>query len=347
MKIPSRGYGARRRLFRISPALVAAIVLLLAIGALFATGVLNRDRLGLGGVKGPDTRGMIAIPVSAGAIPKYTKLSRDHLVNPGTGTLSLLYLRPNEVSPEMIRTLDRIIGRVLDHDKPRGYIFTESDFLPPGTRPGLVAGIPPGKRAMRVLADKVAGLIGLLPGDRFDLVSTITIDPGGRGGNGLVVPGPYSQQLDLQARMTNWQKQANVRVLVQNGLVVEPMTTRQVPVASNTMTNGLVIRTKPVQEVVIAVEPEEVAHLTEALAVNAEISCVPRSGNPDDPQDSVTPGLRPWSPYSGSPAAFGSPTSASPSTVPGATGPLSPGPLTTIETISGSKREMVAIPVKR
>lgn len=338
MKIQSRGYGARRR-FRISPALVTVVVVLLAVGALFATGVINPALLGFG-TPAPDTRGMIAIPISAGPIPRYTRLTRDHLWDPRSQSFALFYLRPNQVTPDMIRSVNAITGRVLNHDKPAGYVFTEDDFFPKGTRPGLVAGIPAGKRAMRVAADKIDGLIGLLPGDRFDLVSTLTIDAG-RGG--ALGGGVYSQQLDLQARMSNWQKQANVRLLVQNGQVVEPMTTRQVPVATSTMTSGMVVRTKPVQEIVIALEPAEVAHLTEAIAVGATISCVPRSGSPEDPPESVTPELHPWSPYSGTPA----PSRAGDPSPAGAASPIGPGPLTTIETISGSKREMIATPMKK
>ncbi len=90
-----------------------------------------------------------------------------------------------------------------------------------------------------------------------------------------------------------------MRVIVQSGNIVQAAATRMVPVASSTMTNGLVTRTKPVQEAVIAVAPGEVARLTEALAVGAEISCVPRSGRPDDPRDSLTPESDPWSPYGG------------------------------------------------
>ena len=339
MRIQSRGYGARRQ-FRISPALVTVIVVVLAVGALFATGVIDRTRLGFGST-GADTRGMVAIPISAGPIPRYTKLTRDHLWNPRTGSIAVIYLRPNQAPPEMIRTVGGILGRVLDHDKPAGYTFTEDDFFPRGTRPGLVAGIPAGKRAMRVAAEKIDGLIGLLPGDRFDLVSTLTIDPGRT--TALLGGGVYSQQLDLQARLSNWQKQANVRLVVQNGQVVEPLATRMVPVASNTMTSGMVVRTKPVQEIVIAIDPDEVAHLTEALAVGANVECVPRSGSPRDPKDSVTPELRPWNPFSGAgaPSRAGDPSPAA------VQSPLGPGPLTTIETISGSKREMVATPAKK
>jgi hypothetical protein len=95
---------------------------------------------------------------------------------------------------------------------------------------------------------------------------------------------------------------------------------------------------------VIAVDPHEVAHLTEAIAVAADISCVPRSGRPDDPEDSRTPDLQPWSPFSGAMVATGGPTAIG--APPGSAQAMVP-PLTTIESISGTKREVMAAPVRR
>jgi hypothetical protein len=109
-------------------------------------------------------------------------------------------------------------------------------------------------------------------------------------------------------------------------------------VTQSTLTQGLVTRNRPVQELVVAVDPEEVARLTEALAVNAEIACVPRSGRPDDPVDSHTPDLQPWSPFWG-PSGSGTPTS-SPLPTTASQGP----PLNMVERINGDKREMLAIP---
>jgi Flp pilus assembly protein CpaB len=325
---------------------MTAIVIVMAAGGFWIAGVVDPIRWFRGSGE-PSHRGQIAIPVSATVIPAYTKITRDHLWNGTTRSFAVVYLRPDQVTPEVIRNQSKIIGRVMDHDKPATYAFTESDFLPPGTKPGLVAGIPAGKRAMRVPADRITGLIGLLPGDRFDLLATLPIDSG--GGSGLASGGLYGKQLELQARLTNWQKQATVRVVVQNGNVVQAMTTRQVPVSNSSLTQGLVVRTKPVQEVVIAVLPSEVAHLTEALAVGAEVTCIPRSGRPDDPYDSVTPESNPWSPYGGvvqRPSTVSSSDGAAssiPATSPGMFG----AGFTPVETISGSKREIVAAPVKR
>ena len=347
MKTPVRGYAARRKWTQPHPAAVAAIVVVVVFGGLWVTGIFDPMNL-LFGSREPSHRGMVAVPVSAVAIPAYTKITRDHLWNPKIGNFAVIYLRPEQITKEMKQDMNSIVGRVMDHDKPPTYVFTESDFLPKGTKPGLVAGIPPGKRAMRIPVEKIPGLIGLLPGDRFDLVSTLPIDA--TGATSLAGSGLYGKQLDLQARLTNWQKQATVRVVVQGGDVVEPMATRQIPVSNTSLTAGLIVRYKPVQEVVIAVTPYEVPRLTEALAVGADISCVPRSGRPDDPRESITPESMPVSPFGGPTqpltARAGDLGQPSPAPSGAVANPFGTG-FTPVETISGNKREIVATPVKR
>ena len=213
----------------------------------------------------------------------------------------------------------------------------QADFLPQGTREGLVGGIPAGKRAIRIPADKIDGVFGLRAGDRFDLVATMPIDAS-RGSQAFNVGGVYGDQLALQARLSNWQKQATVRVMVQNGVIVEPMTTREVPMVQSSLAEGGRIRMRPVQEGVIAIEPEEVARLTEALAVDAKISMIPRSGRPDDPVDSTTPDLLPVSPFT-------SQGSGSHATVaPGEATDPSASQFSVVETIMGRKRALTAVP---
>jgi Flp pilus assembly protein CpaB len=333
-------YSTRRSMARVRlsrsgiTAFVVALVAVGVTGVLWATGLIDTSRLR--GERRRSTAGLVPVPTPAQRIPAYARVTRDHLWSRETKELTVLYLPPRSVTKDMLVDMRDVIGRVLARDKQPGYVFTEADFLPKGTREGLVAGIPAGKRAIRVPADKVEGLYGLRVGDRFDLVATMAID--GRGGTNQSFGGVYGQQMALQARLSNWQKQATVRVMVQNGVVVEPMTTRQVPVFQNTLTQGGVTRMRPIQEIVIAVDPDEVARLTEAIAVEAKISTVPRSGRPDDPVDSVTPDLRPTSPFTGpGVAAFDSGSSA---------GAQAAGrsAFTTVETISGTKRELTAVP---
>jgi len=281
----------------------------------------------------PSTAGLIAVPTPGRPIPAYAKVNRDHLWDAKKNRLAVVYLPPRAVTSEMIVGIPDIIGRVLGREKAPGYVFTEADFLPSGTREGLVAGIPAGKRAIRVPADKVDGVYGLHAGDRFDLVATMPIDAS-RGSQAFNVGGVYGDQVALQARLSNWQKQATVRVMVQNGVIVEPMTTRQVPVVQSSLTEGGRIRMRPVQEVVIAIDPEEVSRLTEALAVDARISMIPRSGRPDDPADSMTPDLLPVSPFNG-PGSGALSDSATEQ-------PASP--FSVVETIMGRKRALTAVP---
>jgi Flp pilus assembly protein CpaB len=318
----------------------AVLIALVLFGGLWWVGAIDVSRL----FAKPErsTAGLVPVPVAPRTVRNYTKISRDDFWDPKNNRLSVIYLPPNAVSKEMLTQLSDILGRVLNHEKAPGFAFTESDFFPRGTREGIVAGIPPGKRAIRVPAEKVEGFYDLHPGDRFDLLATIPIS--GRSGAGAPnlsnVGGVYGQQLALQAQLTNWQRQATVHVMVQNGVVVQPMTTRQVPVFQNTLTQGGVTRMRPVQEIVIAIEPDEVAELTQAMAVDAKISVVPRSGRPGDAIDSVTPDLRPVSPFAG----IGAAAMAQPDTPDGVTPAGRGAPFRMVETISGRKRELTAVP---
>ena len=319
-----------------SPLVFLGIIIVLA-GGLWASGVVESCWFGIDCP--PSTEGLVAVPISAQAIPAYTKLTRDHAWNAQKGEMAVVWLLPEQVTASMKTDVKNLLGRVLARDKAPGYVFTEQDFLPEGARPGLVGGIPPGKRAVRVEAGTVDGLYGLNSGDRFDLLATLPIEVKGDN-KSLEVAGAYGKQLALQANLTNWGKQATVRVLVQNGVLVQPLTTREIPLAVNTLTQGLIVKKKPVQEIVIAVDPDEVAPLTEAMAVKAQITTVPRSGHPDDPKDSKTPESQPWNPLgtsmaldqmgrSGTKEQQGSSSS-----------------LTLVERVNGSgERELVAVPV--
>lgn len=305
-----------------APALPLGLLLLvLAAGALLALGatwiLVGRKPEGPAPfVPPPNT---VAVPMAARDIHAYTKVSRDDLFSPRLQRLTFLYLPPDKLNPEMITDLSRVIGRVLSRDKREGFVFTEKDFLAEGTRPGVVAGIPAGKRALRLEAEKVQGLIGLLSGDRFDIVATQPVEAGSARGPAL--SGPYGALLGSQLGAAP--QRAVVRVVVQSGVVVTPVETRLVPVSTTSLTQGARTQTRPVQEMVVAIDPVEVAPLTEALAVDARLTCLPRSGRPDDPVGSITPGSAP--------------------ALPGRDGQQVP-PLEVLDRIQGSARDFHPVP---
>jgi len=265
----------------------------------------------------------VLVPLASVRIPAYTKLTSEHLIRPETLELNLVAFNKDDVEASgILVSINDIVGRVMAKEKLPGFAFKESNFLPEGTRPGLVGGIPAGMRGLKIEAEDIRGIAGLGPGDRFDILSALAYGKQ-KAAAGPQLTGVFASQ--AQSIGQDELAKAAVTVLVQNGIVVEPLTTRGVPIASQTFSSGLAVRTRPVQELTIAVRPEELAPLMEALAVNAELTCAPRSGRPDDPLDSVTPGLEveepenPWLPGSGS-------------------------GLTVIDRIDGNERTLVPVP---
>jgi Flp pilus assembly protein CpaB len=256
-----------------------------SVGALWAAGAIDLPFFSRKTGLAP---GMVALPASPSSvtIPAYTKITRDLLFDARTGDFAYIAWPADKVPEAAIRDINQVLGRVLDHDKPGGYVFTENDFLPKGTRAGMVAGIPAGKRSLTLEAEKLSGIHGLRIGDHIDLLSSVPIDMT-KGGSRL------TGGLATQAQMATMQKRASVRVLAQDAVLVTPVTTRMKPLTSNTL-KGAQTKTIPVQEVVIAVDPSEVAPIHEAMAADIHVMCVARSGLPDDPgPESITPGSDP------------------------------------------------------
>ena len=179
---------------------------------------------------------------------------------------------------------------MLNHDKPPGYVFTEKDFLPKNTRAGLTAGVPLGRKLVTLDVSKIDGFFGLHMGDHVDLIATFQIEmPKGGGGH-------FASTLQVEAQFATMQKRARVRPLAQDAILVTAEHIREKPTISRSLSQGTRVRMIPVQEVDIAVKPEEVSMINEALATDVKITAVARSGQPGD-DDSETPGSDPLGEY--------------------------------------------------
>ncbi|MEM9175879.1 MAG: hypothetical protein AAGC67_11650 [Myxococcota bacterium] len=239
--------------------LVAALVLAGFGGMLLWQGLGERESAAPRSVP----EGSVAIPVLATELPAYTQIELEHFVDPRTGELAVLYLPEESIFDSTIVDLSQLVGRVLAGPKQPFRVFAKGDVLPPGTRPGLVAGIPAGKRALRIDASKVSGIVGLHQGDRFDLVATF---PAKRGGSAQSV---YGASGAAGAR-----RRAQAQVVADGATVVSALESRAVPTRAGGGPG------KVVQEMVIALAPEEIPAVTEALEVAKRIDCIPRSGLP-------------------------------------------------------------------
>ena len=243
------------------------------VGALVGLKVVDPARLAFWRARAGYPADWVAIPVAGRPIPAYSKVTREFLIDPKTGQLATLYVPPSIVPKNAILKLSGILGRVVARQKTEQFCFTEDDFLPAGTRPGVVGGTPAGKRAITLDAGKLKGVHDLKEGDHLDLLASVSVDMPGAGHSGgrmgaNVVASPDAALLP---------KRSLVRPLVEDGVVVTPVRVRKAPVGS---TQGGTVRTAPVEEIVIAVEPEEVAPLAEAMDLKYEITCVARSGQP-------------------------------------------------------------------
>jgi Flp pilus assembly protein CpaB len=306
---------ARSKSRGIPTGIVIVLVLFLAsatavgsIGTLWAFGKIDLPFLSRGEQVPP---GSVVVFVSGKTIPAYTKLTREDIWDSKKSRMAFMYVPQEQAAAhQMITDYEQIIGRVLNHEKPEGYGFTEKDFLPKGTRAGLAGAIPPGKRSMLIEVSKISGLYGLKVGDHIDLVATIPVEMP-KGG----MAGRFNSGLQVQTQMASMQKLANVRILAQDAVMLTPVTRRQKPVVSKSISQGTLVKNVPVEEVVIAVDPGEVAPVTQALATDVDVMCVVRSGRPGDPEaDTETPGSDPLA------------------------------DLTTIDTLSGGKREYITLP---
>ncbi|HZV00324.1 MAG TPA: hypothetical protein VFF73_26635 [Planctomycetota bacterium] len=252
-----------------------------------------------GGHRPPPPEGYRPVIASPRPIPMYTQLTKENLWNPEEPPFKLIWVPAAAITSDMLTSFQQVAGRVLNHDKPADYGFTEADFYPRGTKPGWGAGVPEGKRGYTAVAEKISGLVGLTAGDHFDLMATIPIDPKAYETLQQLGPG-MTQQLGIQIKLMGENKQARGRVIVQDGVVVVPLHTREVPTTrAGTLTSAAVQTMKPVQEVVVAVDPDEVGPLMEALAVGADLTCVARSNRSTDDHKSKLVPHEPSNPLTG------------------------------------------------
>jgi hypothetical protein len=248
-----------------------------------------------------DHTGMIPVPICARTIPPYTRVTREFLVNPATGEMANYWFHPDKLPKGVITDVHNVLGRVTARQKDVAYVFSEDNFLPEGTRPGMVAGVPPGKRAITIDIGKLEGVFGLQVGDRFDLVASIPIDKlssfGGADWNRVAVSelavSPPSSSAQNGSHNQGKSQRTETRMLAREALVVSPVTIRNKPIVSSTLMQGTSVRTVPVQEIVIAVAEDEVAPVTDALGLSLEINCVAHSGRPNDLAPAVPPGMVP------------------------------------------------------
>ncbi len=245
------------------------------VAALGAMKIIDLQRLAFWSRPKTYPKDWLEIPICVRPIPAFTAVSREQV--------EWLHVAPEDrakyaATGIMLKFAD-VRGRVVARQHLAGFGFTESDFLPKGSSAGIAGGTPPGKEAitLEVAASKLQGVHDLREGDHVDLLASIPVEmPGGQhAGNH---PGFNVVSTPDMAMLP---KQGLVRTLVRDGVVIKPVTLRNKPISSSSLTQGTMSRTVPVEEIVIAVEPMEAKRLSEAIGLQYEITCLARSGRPE------------------------------------------------------------------
>lgn len=279
--------------------------------------------------------GQVLAPVPVQEVLAFTALRDEHFIRIGpAGDLSLSQRPINaDAKPDLITDPRALVGRVLRYDKSAGYPIGESDLLPPGTRPGIVAGVPLGKRAMIVSADRLEGARALNRGDRFDLIAALTPETRRRVlGSGARAPAaaPPRDVVELPGATTLAEPlvpapATELVLIAEGGTVIKPVTMRDVPRGTRSAA-GVPAQTEVREEFTIAVSPDEVVRLARALAEGAQIILVARTGLPGETDDLA-----------------GRIEISDPGDLAETAPPAAPR---TVETLRGPAREIVVIPPK-
>ncbi|MGF1572225.1 MAG: hypothetical protein ACFCU1_04065 [Sumerlaeia bacterium] len=245
---------------------IVIVVIALIIGIL-AT-ILTTDLIGVtqifSGNKSTEDRkpgaGEILLPISKFNIPAFDRV--------GIQDVAMVIVKESMITgPAPITDATQINGRILKTDKLAGRFFAEEDFMPIGTKSGIAGATPPGKRGITVRADKIVGAYSLQAGDTFDLLLTV---------NSRTAANTSS----ILGSTLGYGAPGSTILVVNGGVVLRSVTPR---LESREVRKGMIgseteIQQTPVNELSIAISPNEVATLTAAISSNQELVAVVRSG---------------------------------------------------------------------
>jgi Flp pilus assembly protein CpaB len=225
--------------------------------------------------------GMVAAPVAVRFVPAYTEIVHDDLYDVRTRDLRFAFLTPEDVkSQNIIVDATELFGRVVERDRALGQFFRQEDLAPRGTPPGLTAGVPFGKRAFAIAADKLVGSAALRRGDHLDLLASIPLsfEKPSQGGAGWLPSG------GVDAASLHMEKQAEIHVVVHDAVVVAPVATSKSPSSPGIpASKEAEMPDHSAEELVLAVSVDEVAKLAEAVSLALKLTVASRSGVVVDP----------------------------------------------------------------
>lgn len=252
---------------------VLLVLLLIIVGAAGAVGTLLLVGQGtlFGGKsvqareKDEDHTGKVAVPISVKLIEPYTAVTKDHMIHPQTKDFVVKWIdegKAKEAGFILGKDIPTYFGRVTKREKVPGYAFTESDFMPKGTRPGPASAVEKGMRGIWIDPAEVEGFEAMGIGDRFDMTATMPMkaQSANAGDQRFVSPDAARSKADAKAWDTSKRK------LIDNGKVILPLPPD--------------VQKRKGKKVFVQVSEAEADPLTDAIAVGAKLTVWIRGSQP-------------------------------------------------------------------
>ena len=231
----------------------------------------------------PSREGKVAVPKALVALKAFEKVRREDVYDRELDDESFFWLSEEDVenNPDWVTSLDQIINRVMARDKRKDFVFKKSDFLPEGSRTGIIAGVPAGKQGFFLEVEKIPGLRFLKQGDRFDLIASLPKESEDSGSEFGLLMGGFKVRGNKPIPVNG------IRLLAKGAHMIalttdRTMTTQGGLELNNTDSRGRVAAGQREESVAIAIDPEEAIPLTQALGDDLEIHMVAQSGQTDE-----------------------------------------------------------------
>ena len=265
--------------------LVLLLVLLGAaatVGTLAVLGKLDLTAFGIARAGGKqdaalDRTGKVAIVVATRPIPRFTRVTQAHLVDPKTGTLKIVWSDEESAKKNGFLSKNDILGRVMAKAKIAGYPVVESEFLPAGAQDNWTSGVPEGMRGLTFDVARIQGIATLKEGDRFDLMAVHASNAKSTTGvpkGTYLAPGIGGTQKELEGWLST------SRIVVHGAEVIIAAPALPPPGAPRSAS-------KAPREVHVAVPEDEVTTLMRVLPLEVEITAIVSSGRPDVEQSEL------------------------------------------------------------
>lgn len=211
--------------------------------------------------------GMVAVPIPGQTLLAYQTIRPTSFEDPATAYVRTIQV-PAETASQSnwITDLSKLVGRIPRHDLPATVPIQEGDLMPVGTMAGLSGATPPGRVLFFLDTEGLIGGDAFEFGQHLDLVASRTADEprgGSRGGFANVT-------------LTDAQR-TSVEPIADDVIVMMPSRSPGNPTARKSKDS----KDSPAPKLIVAVRPEQVAHLEYAVAVGSNLRATVRSGRVD------------------------------------------------------------------